>query len=184
MLDAMGLKESVHIFDKLRVLRAEGAKDLLLREIGVPGERDRYLASAKFHKLTSSLPSLLTSGSIVDERLISHLMIPLDPGRRTFLQSGLKGGHDDGLLHEFINSHPKYVIVKEAEKVAKGVTYRKYSPYRWQGSGPKPTPHDPRFPFQSQVRRLLASTILTGRSRKKRVRHGQKRLFHTYRTFC
>jgi len=29
MLDAMGLKESTHIFDKLRVLRSEGAKDIV-----------------------------------------------------------------------------------------------------------------------------------------------------------
>ncbi|MGB0386989.1 MAG: hypothetical protein ACPGWR_19410 [Ardenticatenaceae bacterium] len=146
MLDAMGLREPVHIFDKLRVLRAEGAPDMLLRKIGVPGERDRYLASAKFHTLTSSFPSLLTSGSMVHEELVSHLMIPLDPGRRTFLRDGINGGHHDGLLHEFINHHPKYVIVKEAQKVANGVLYRKYSQYRWKGSGPKPKAHDPRFP--------------------------------------
>ena len=38
------------------------------------------------------------------------------------------------------------MIVKEAEKVAGGVVYRKYSQYRWEGSGPKPAPHDKRFP--------------------------------------
>ena len=146
MFNACGLTEPVHIFDKLRLLRAEGAKDWLLREIGVPGERQSYLTSAKFLSLQARFPSLVTSGSIVDEGFISHLMIPVDPGRRAFSQDGINGGHDEAMLHEFVNSHSQIVIVKEAEKVAKGVVYRKYSQYRWDGSGPKPTPHDPRFP--------------------------------------
>ena len=144
MFDAMGLGESVHIFDKLRVLRAEGAPDELLRRIGIPGLLDDYRKSVKFRQLQAKFPSLRTT--IVDETLISHLMIPLDPGRRLFSQDGIKGGHDETLLHEFVNSHPQIVIVKEAEKVAKGVVYRKYSQYRWDGSGPKPSSHDKRFP--------------------------------------
>jgi hypothetical protein len=73
-------------------------------------------------------------------------MIPLDPGRRLFSQKGIKGGHYDRELQDFVNRHPRYVIVKEAEKVKKGVIYRKYSQYRWAGSGSKPGPHDKRFP--------------------------------------
>ena len=73
-------------------------------------------------------------------------MIPLDLGRGGFLQTGINGGHHDTLLHSFVDSHPRYVIVKEAEKMAGGVIYRKYSQYRWEGSGAKPKPHDKRFP--------------------------------------
>jgi hypothetical protein len=73
-------------------------------------------------------------------------MIPLDLGRSTFSQDGINGGHDETQLHEFVNGHPQIVIIKEAEKVAKGVVYRKYSQYRWHGSGPKPNPYDKRFP--------------------------------------
>ena len=130
MFDAMGLTESVHIFDKLRVLRAEGAPDTLLRRIGIPEALDDYRKSAKFRQLQAKLPALRSSGTIVDEALISHLMIALDSGRRLFSQNGINGGHDETLLHEFINNHPQIVIVKEAQKVAKGVVYRKYSQYR------------------------------------------------------
>jgi hypothetical protein len=143
MLEAMGLRESVHIFDKLRVLRAEGAPDTLLRRIGIPEALRNYMGSAGFHSLQTKLPTLK---SIVDEDLISHLMIPLDPGRRLFLRGGINGGHYDRILHDFVNNHPIYVIVKEAEKVVKGVVCRKYSQYRWQGSGPKPKAHDSRYP--------------------------------------
>ena len=143
MLEAMGLKESVYIFDKLRVLRAEGAAGKLLRQIGIPEALKNYTGSAGFHSLQAKYPSLR---SIIDEDLISHLMIPLDPGYRPFLGAGIQGGHHDGLLNDFVNNHPKIVIVKEAEKIAGGIVYRKYSQYRFLGSGPKPTPHDKRFP--------------------------------------
>jgi hypothetical protein len=73
-------------------------------------------------------------------------MIPTDLGRRAFLQDGINGGHHDGLLHEFVNNHPRIVIVKEAQKEARGIIYRQYSQYRWEGSGPKPMPYDSRFP--------------------------------------
>ncbi|MGB0386096.1 MAG: hypothetical protein ACPGWR_14915 [Ardenticatenaceae bacterium] len=146
MLDAMGLLESTHIFDKLRVLRSEGATDILLRRIGVPGERVRYLTSPQFRVLQAMLPTLKSSGSMVDQKLISHLMIPADPGRRLFRQAGISGGHHDKLLGEFVNNHPQIIIVKEAQKEARGIIYRQYSQYRWQGSGPKPMPHDSRFP--------------------------------------
>ena len=146
MLDAMGLKESTHIFDKLRVLRSEGATDILLRRIGVPGELDRYLTSPQFRVLQAMLPTLNSSGSIVDQKLISHLMIPVDPGRGNFLRLGINGGHHDRLLHDFVNSHPQYIIIEEAQKAVGRVVYRKYSQYRWEGSGPKPEPHDCRFP--------------------------------------
>jgi hypothetical protein len=73
-------------------------------------------------------------------------MIPVDPGRGAFLRDGINGGHDDSLLHEFVDSHPQIVIVKEAEKVAKGVVYRKYSQYYFRGIGPKPGMYDKRFP--------------------------------------
>jgi hypothetical protein len=151
MFDAMGLSESVHIFDKLRLLRASGAPDTLLRRIGIPRAYNDYRKSVKFRQLQAKFPSLRSSGTIVDEALISHLMIPLDPGRRLFSQDGIKGGHDETLLHEFVNSHPQIVIVKEAEKVAKGVVYRKYSQYRWDGSGSKPSSHDKRFPKPSDA---------------------------------
>jgi len=143
MIDAMGLAESAHLFEKLRLLRAEGAPDDLLRRIGAPEELTRYKASAQFRVLQARLPSFK---SIVDEKLISHLMIPRDPGRSFFLRLGINGGHHDRWLHDFIDSHPQYVMVKEAEKVAGGVVCRKYSQYRWEGSGPKPAPHDKRFP--------------------------------------
>lgn len=146
MFDAMGLSESVHILDKLRVLRAEGARDTLRRRIGIPGALDDYRKSAKFRQLQAKFPPLRSSGTIADEALISHLMIPLDPGRRQFWQNGINGGHHEALLHEFVDTHPQIVIVKEAEKVAKGVVYRKYSQYRWEGSGSKPSSHDKRFP--------------------------------------
>jgi hypothetical protein len=73
-------------------------------------------------------------------------MIPADPGRRLFRQAGISGGHHDQLLHEFVNNHLQIVIVKEAQKVARGIMYRQYSQYRWKGSGPKPTLHHSRFP--------------------------------------
>ena len=73
-------------------------------------------------------------------------MIPLDPGRRLFLTMGINGGHHDQWLHDFVRNHPQIVIVKEAEKVVGGIIYRKYSQYRFRGSGPKPEPHDSRFP--------------------------------------
>lgn len=60
MTDAMGLKESTNLFDKFRVLRAEGAPDQLLRRIGIPEARKRYLASAKFSTLQVILPSRAT----------------------------------------------------------------------------------------------------------------------------
>ena len=72
MLDAMGLRESLNLFDKFRTLRAEGVKDTLLRKIGVPRERQRYLASTKFRTLQASLPSLRSMGTIVTDSLISH----------------------------------------------------------------------------------------------------------------
>ncbi|MGB0387434.1 MAG: hypothetical protein ACPGWR_21665 [Ardenticatenaceae bacterium] len=146
MLDAMGLRESTNFFDKLRVLRFEGVKDILLKQIGVPGERDRYLASPQFRILQAILPALKSRGSMVHEELISHLLIPVDRGRRAFLGDGINGGHHDKLLHEFVNSHPQIVIVKEAQKVARGIIYRQYSQYRWEGSGAKPAPHDSRYP--------------------------------------
>lgn len=146
MFSACGLKESVHIFDKLGALRAEGAPDKLLRRIGVPGTLKSYTLSAPFRVLQAKWPALRKRGSIIDEELISHLMLPIDLGRRFFLQYGINGGHHDTLLHEFVNHHPQIVIVKEAEKVVKGVVYRKYSQYRFRGSGPKPNPHDKRFP--------------------------------------
>lgn len=144
MMGVMGLKESTNLFDKFRVLRAEGAPDQLLRRIGIPGARKRYLASAKFRALQAILPSLSTS--IVDEKLIVHLMIPLDPGRRRFLGHGIQGGHHDQFLHDFVKNHPQIVIVKEAEKIVGGIVYRKYSQYRFRGSGIKPRSHDSRFP--------------------------------------
>ncbi|MGB0386713.1 MAG: hypothetical protein ACPGWR_18025 [Ardenticatenaceae bacterium] len=143
MIDAMGLSESTNLFDKFHVLRKEGAPDGLLRRVGVPEELTRYRNSAQFRALRASWPSF---SSIVDNKLISHLMIPSDPGRRLFWQAGIKGGHHDKLLHDFVDSHPQYIIVKEAEKLVGGLVYRKYSQYRWKGSGPKPLPHDSRFP--------------------------------------
>ena len=121
MFDAMGLSEAVHVFDKLRVLRTEGAPDTLLRRIGFPGVLQSYRHSPEFKKLQSKLPLLKRRGSIVDEQLISHLMIPVDPGRRLFSQDGINGGHDETQLHQFVNRHPQIVIIKEAEKIAKGV---------------------------------------------------------------
>jgi hypothetical protein len=81
-----------------------------------------------------------TNGIVVDDELISHLMIPRAPGRSTFLPLGINGGHHDRFLHDFITTHPQLAIVKEAEKVMDGVVYRKYSQYWWKGSGPKPHP--------------------------------------------
>lgn len=146
MLEAMGLKESLNLFDKFRTLRAEGAKDKLLRKIGIPEERLSYLASPKFRTLKGRLPFLRSMGTIVTDSLISHLMIPLDPGRRLFLTTGINGGHDEKWLHDFVDNHAKFVIVKEAEKLAGGIIYRNYSQYRWKGSGPKPELPDSRFP--------------------------------------
>jgi hypothetical protein len=144
MMGAMGLKKSANLLDKFRVLRAEGAPDQLLRRIGIPEACKRYLASAKFRALQVILPSF--SSSIVDKKLIVHLMIPLDPGRRRFLGHGIQGGHHDHFLHDFVKKHPQIVIVKEAEKAVSGIVYRKYSQYRFRGSGSKPTSYDSRFP--------------------------------------
>jgi hypothetical protein len=72
-------------------------------------------------------------------------MIPSDPGRRTFLGTGIKGGHHDQLLHDFCDRHPQIVIVKESEKIV-GAVYRKYSQHWWKGSGSKPALSDSRFP--------------------------------------
>jgi hypothetical protein len=127
MLDAMGLKDSLNLFDKFRTLRAEGAKDTLLRKIGIPRERQHYLASPKFRTLQARLPSLRRMGTIVTDSVISHLMIPLDPGRRLFLTTGINGGHHDKWLHDFVDNHPQIAIVKEAEKVVGSIIYRKYS---------------------------------------------------------
>ena len=148
MIDAMGLSESTNLFDKFHLLRKEGAPDELLRRIGAPEELKRYRNSAQFRALRASLPTL---SSIIDGKLISHLMIPSDPGRRLFSQAGIKGGHHDKLLHDFVHNHPQIVIVKEAEKVVGGAVYCKYSQYRWKGSGPKPTPSDSRFPKQGDA---------------------------------
>lgn len=143
MIEAMGLAESINKSDKFHLLRKEGAPDDLLRRIGAPEELKRYRNSAQFRALKIGFPTLR---SIVDEVLISHLMIPSDPGRRPFLGTGIKGGHHDNLLHDFVHHHPQIVVVKEAEKLVGGAVYRKYSQYRWQGSGPKPASHDSRFP--------------------------------------
>jgi hypothetical protein len=146
MLDAMGLSESTHIFDKLRVLRSEGAEDELLRRIGVPGERDRYLTSRQFRLLQKKFENFNSSSSIIDDKLIAHLMIPRDPGRGNFLRLGINGGHHDRLLHDFVNNHPQYIMIEEAKKAVGHVVYRKYSQYCWKGRGRKPKPHDSRFP--------------------------------------
>lgn len=133
MIEAMGLSESANMFEKFRLLRQEGAPDALLRRIGSPEELKRYQNSTPFYALRSRFPTL---SSVVNDELISHLMIPSDPGRRAFLSNGIKGGHHDKLLHDFVDSHPQIVIVKEAEKIVGGAVYRKYSQYRWKGSGP------------------------------------------------
>ena len=39
-----------------------------------------------------------------------------------------------------MQNHPTYVVVEEASKSVGGTTFRRYTQYRWKGSGSKPQP--------------------------------------------
>jgi hypothetical protein len=86
------------------------------------------------------------AGSIMrDERLVEHLMLP-GPSRGGFVGSGIHGGHHTQELLDYVAQHAEYHVVEESTRRAAGTTFRRFSQYRWRGTGPKPGPGDARLP--------------------------------------
>ncbi len=138
-LEWMGLNEPANIDVKLKTLREAGLPQDIIEQVKIVGAG----AELKTH-ITSETAAGRTQ-TIFHDEAVSHLMFPEDPGA-AFKGSGINGGHNTQRLVDFANNHESIVVIEQSNKAAGGTTFHKYDQYKWKGTGPKPSPGDPRLP--------------------------------------
>ena len=134
----MGLDQTDNLDLKLRLLQEADAPPELIEMVELVGSRSQRQAH-----IIDQLRAGHSDKTIFDENVVRHLMFPKKRGR--FIQDGIDGGHHTQRLLDFVQNHPTYVVVEEASKSVGGTTFRRYTQYRWNGSGPKPQPGDGNF---------------------------------------
>ncbi len=142
MLDSMGLGEAVNVDKKLATLRESGASeqlveyahDRMMAAVQEPGARAAhaaYTGAGRPHAGTLEL----------DASAFKHLMYPADVNTSPsdWRRAGLSGGHDNGVLQDWLRNRPRIHLVETGRKTLPdgGKVYR-YDQYRWKGPGDPP----------------------------------------------
>jgi hypothetical protein len=135
----MGLNEPGNIDVKLKTLREAGLPQDLIEQVKLVGAR------AELQTHINAEQAAGKTQTIFHDEAVNHLMFPEDTGAG-FKGSGINGGHQTQRLLDFANNHKSIVVIEQGNKAAGGTTFRKYDQYKWKGTGPKPSPGDPRLP--------------------------------------
>jgi hypothetical protein len=135
----MGLNEPGNIDVKLKTLREAGLPKDIIEQVKLVGAR------AELQTHVNAETAAGRTQIMFNDKAVSHLMFPEDSGAK-FKGKGIDGGHETQRLLDFTNNHESIVVVEVATKSVGGTTFHKYEQYKWKGTGPKPSPGDPRLP--------------------------------------
>ncbi len=139
----MGLLDPEHIELKLAVLRKSldtmDSKQKTLLTTDPAGGTPRFdgIVDAIHQRVSTSvikpvMASVTPATTVLTPELIAHELRANPRSRGDFLKSGIKGGHHEARLKEFIAANPEYALVLQGEVTHGGVTYRHHAQYRWK----------------------------------------------------
>lgn len=142
MLDSMGLGEPVNLDKKLATLRESGASeqlveyahDRMMAAVQEPGAKAAHAAYAGAGRPHSGVLEL-------DASAFKHVMYPADVNTslQDWRQKGLSGGHDNGVLQDWLRNRPRIHMVETGRKsLPDGSKVFRYEQYRWKGPGDPP----------------------------------------------
>lgn len=137
-MEVAGLDEISELDAKLRLLKQEGADELLLDRVRRAGSR---------HATEAHVKAMGKKRTRFTEDLIDHVMWGRGKGDGDFVSRGIGGGHFTDKLMQAAYPNSEYVFVEAAAKSVSGTTARKFTQYKWTGPRDRmPQPGSGRFP--------------------------------------
>jgi hypothetical protein len=131
LLQTMGIDDPQRLSERLPLLRGMGMTDEQWTALQVFVESRRFATVAH--------PGLTATAPVMTDGVIDHLLHPR-AAAGSFPVTGIRGGHDEANMRNFLSQHPEYELVRTRAAAAGGSLYIEYRQYRWKSTTTPPPP--------------------------------------------